>query len=34
MTVNVNEDQEMYDFVSKIFPYCRKVLLAKVLDRP
>lgn len=25
MTVNVNEGQEMYDFVSKIFPYCRSL---------
>ncbi len=25
MTVNVNEGQEMYDFVSKIFPYCRSI---------
>ena len=25
MAVNVNEGQEMYDFVSKIFPYCRSL---------
>ena len=25
MTVNVNEDQEMYDFVCKVFPYCRSL---------
>ena len=25
MTVNVNEGQEMYDFVCKIFPYCRSL---------
>lgn len=25
MAVNVNEGQEMYDFVSKIFPYCRSI---------
>ena len=25
MSVNVNEGQEMYDFVSKIFPYCRSL---------
>ena len=25
MAVNVNEGQEMYDFVCKIFPYCRSL---------
>lgn len=25
MAVNVNEGQEMYDFVTKIFPYCRSL---------
>ena len=25
MVVNVNEGQEMYDFVCKIFPYCRSL---------
>ena len=25
MTVNVNEGQEMYDFVCKIFLYCRSI---------
>ena len=25
MAVNVNEGQEMYDFVSKIFSYCRSL---------
>ena len=25
MTVNVNEGQEMYDFVCKIYPYCRSL---------